>query len=154
MNLYYLRDKDDALVLPETKLFYRVPPEDPQRKSCRQPRPLYVNETDNSLLCKKYVIVESDFPFSQQESPSDSESASREIIPIFWSGSSSFQTFLNVDFFNDRIVVDAMTTVTSGEASEGARRYADTQDLPNAVYPYHDKSDFEEIVILLNDIPS
>ena len=109
---------------------------------CPKSGPFYINETDNSLLCRRIKYSQPNFPF-------DSEgSNSTESIPIFWSGSSSFETFLRGDFFEDRFVINSMTVVAASEEVEVAR-YADLHTVPNAVHPYHEASDVEETVIYL-----
>jgi len=138
MSFFYMRNKDDSLVLPDTKLSLREPLESP---------PIFINRTDNSLLCKKRIIIKPDLTVSSEYPHSN-----REKIPIFWSGSSSFQTFLKADFLDDRIVVNAMTTVLSKGAAGRVQRYVDSENLPNAVYPFHEKSDLDEIVISLKEI--
>jgi hypothetical protein len=70
---------------------------------------------------------------------------SERTIPIFWSGSSSYETFLLVNFFSDRIVVNMMTATAGNEG----KRYVDTHTVPNAVYPSHVNTDLEEMVIYL-----
>ena len=62
---------------------------------------------------------------------------------MFWSGSASFETFLRADFFEDKIVVNALALTEDGRAS----RYIDMNNVPNALYPFHDSADLEEIVI-------
>jgi hypothetical protein len=64
-------------------------------------------------------------------------------IPVFWSGSASYETFLLASFHKDRIVVNMMTAT---EGNEGLR-YIDSQPVPNAVYPSHNVSSLEEFVI-------
>ena len=92
--------------------------------------------SDNTALCREFSI-EGKYPFY-------SKNAS-ETIPVFWSGSSSFETFLKVDFYDDRITVNFLTATKGNEG----RRYVETHSIPNAVYPSHNASDFEEVTIYL-----
>eukprot|EP00986_Skeletonema_menzelii_P020800 scaffold32346_cov160-Skeletonema_menzelii.AAC.1 len=104
---------------------------------CPKPSPIYINETDNSLLCRRVVYSDRDFPFNKKDSET-------ETIPVFWSGSSSFETFLRADFYEDRFVVNAMAAT-----DEGVSKYTDVNHVPNARIPYHESSDLEETVIYL-----
>jgi len=63
--------------------------------------------------------------------------------PIFWSGSSSFETLILTDFYHDRFVVNF---ITAAEGKEGMR-YVDMFDVPNAVYHLHNVSDLSEVTI-------
>jgi hypothetical protein len=129
---------DENMALPENKLSSPTPI---QKGLC--PVSLYgkyINETDNTALCRR-VSVPARFPF---ESVSDSVVEDKS-IPIFWSGSASFQTFLLVDFYDDRIVVNAMTGT---EGNEG-KRYVDVHEVPNAVYPYQNSESLEEVTIYI-----
>ena len=96
----------------------------------------YLNETGNTSLCRR-ISVRPQFPRTDR---SDNRS-----IPIFWSGSASYETFLVADFHHDRIVVNVMT---AGEGSEG-ERYVDTHTLPNAIYPFHQKTDLDQQTVML-----
>jgi hypothetical protein len=96
----------------------------------------YINTTDNTALCTGRVLNGS-FPFTANENKTG--------IPIFWSGSASYETFLLVNFHSNRIVVNMMTATAGNEG----RRYVDTHTVPNAVYPSHNKSDMEEVVIFV-----
>jgi len=104
---------------------------------------IFINQTDNTMFCQK-IHFRPELWLSFPEN-NETNSTIIEYVPIFWSGSSSFETFLKVDFYSDRFVVNAMTA----EAGKEGMRYIDTHDVPNAVYPYHDKSDLEEVVIIL-----
>lgn len=137
-SLFYVNDMDENMALPENKLSSPTPI---QKGLC--PVSLYgkyINETDNTALCRR-VSVPARFPF---ESVSDSVVEDKS-IPIFWSGSASFQTFLLVDFYDDRIVVNAMTGT---EGNEG-KRYVDVHEVPNAVYPYQNSESLEEVTIYI-----
>lgn len=136
-NLVYLKDTGADFKYPETKL--QNDDYNDNKPLCPKSAPFYINETDNTLLCHKITYSKPNFPF-------DSEHESTETIPIFWSGSSSFETFLRGDFYDDRVVINAMA-VTSDEG--GVARYSKMHSVPNAVYPYHEKSDMEETVIYL-----
>eukprot|EP00546_Thalassionema_frauenfeldii_P016375 CAMPEP_0178897436 /NCGR_PEP_ID=MMETSP0786-20121207/1746_1 /TAXON_ID=186022 /ORGANISM="Thalassionema frauenfeldii, Strain CCMP 1798" /LENGTH=367 /DNA_ID=CAMNT_0020567987 /DNA_START=454 /DNA_END=1557 /DNA_ORIENTATION=+ len=131
MSLFYLKDIEPNYVLPERELFYESPNDDGDL--CPKPSPPYINKTDQTLLCRRTVFNEPNF------FPVDSN----ESIPIFWSGSASFETFLKADFYEDQIVINAMTA----EKGLEGERYVDTHDLPNAVYPFHSRTDMEEIVV-------
>lgn len=118
--------------IPKAKI---QPYERKDKPLCPKPSPIYVNETDNTLLCRRVLYSERDFPFGE---------AKTETIPVFWSGSSSFESFLLADFYEDRFVVNAMTTTDDSVA-----KYTDVNDVPNARHPYHEQSDFEETVVYL-----
>jgi hypothetical protein len=51
---------------------------------------------------------------------------------------------LRGDFYEDRFVINAMTVAFEGGE---AARYADLHDVPNAIYPYHDINDIDEVVV-------
>mmetsp|Transcript_38568 Transcript_38568/g.89642 ORF Transcript_38568/g.89642 Transcript_38568/m.89642 type:complete len:92 (-) Transcript_38568:3-278(-) len=88
MSNFFVNNATDDLVLPATELYIRPPLDDAKEEAnCPKSPPIFINRTDNSLLCKQVVISESNFPF-RRNATYDGES-----IPIFWSGSSSFQTF-------------------------------------------------------------
>ena len=141
MSLYYLRDRADGHVLPDTELYYKEEDVRPDRRFCRAPRRIFVNTTDNTMLCRRGLVGDSTFPPTSETE--DGESSER--IPVFWSGSASFETFLKVDFLEDRVVVNAMT---ASKGVEG-QKYADHFEVPNAVYPYHDEDDLREVEIRL-----
>mmetsp|Transcript_23398 Transcript_23398/g.47354 ORF Transcript_23398/g.47354 Transcript_23398/m.47354 type:complete len:820 (-) Transcript_23398:48-2507(-) len=133
-NLIYTKDVNDNVTLPKKKLENTARTDKPL---CPKPTPYFINETDNSLLCRRVLYSEPNFPF-------DSGNDSAEVIPIFWSGSSSFETFLQVNFFSDHVVINAMTTASK----EGVvARYIDLHPVPNARYPFHESSDLQEVVI-------
>ena len=140
-SLFYVNDMDENMTLPKNELFSHTPI---QRGLC--PVSLYgkyINETDNTALCRR-VSVPARIPFLRVgESEVEDKS-----IPIFWSGSASFQTFLLVDFYDDRIVVNAMT---STEGNEG-KRYVEAHEVPNAVYPYQNSESLEEVTIYTNKV--
>jgi len=96
----------------------------------------YINATDNTVLCTENII-EGSFPLYSNTNGTT--------IPVFWSGSSSFETFIKADFYTDRIVVNSMTATAGNEG----KRYADTHVLPNAVYPSHSATDLEEVTIFV-----
>lgn len=133
---HFIRVKDASaeITLPKAKIHAY---ERKDKPLCPKASPIYINETDNSLLCRRVVYSDRDFPFDK----TDSET---ETIPVFWSGSSSFETFLKTDFFEDRFVVNAMTAT-----DEGVSKYTDVNQVPNARIPYHDPSDLEETIIYL-----
>jgi hypothetical protein len=145
MALFYLKHKQESLVLPNnTKLFFDAG--DGGDADCPKPTPAYINETDNTLLCRKGVFHSSDFVITDPSQGKQAANTSKEeSIPIFWSGSASFETFLKADFYHNRIVVNAMTAM---EGVEG-ERYVNVHSLPNAVYPYHNASDLDEITIFI-----
>ena len=67
-------------------------------------------------------------------------------MPLFWSGSSSFETFLRADFFEDKIVINAIAVASEdGEVA----RYVDLNTVTNAIYLYHDVADLEETATYL-----
>ena len=136
MNLLNASSLSEEVSFPKTKL-RNVPRTD--RPLCPKPANKYTNATDNSLMCRRVLCSPPRFPAGVEESDGDS-------IPIFWSGSSSFETFLRADFYEDRFVVNAMTVT---DEAGGVGRYIDTRSVPNAVYPYHKKADLEEVVIHL-----
>lgn len=133
-NLIRVSDLADV-AFPKEKL---VNVERKDKPLCPKPSPAYINETDNSLLCRRVLYSEPYFPFDRDSSD--------ESIPIIWSGSASFSTFLRTDFYHDRFVINAMTSI-----GDEVARYVDVRDVPNAVYPYHDAADLEEKVIYIND---
>ena len=131
-GLFYLSDMSDDMTLPSRKLFSRVPDQTgpcPSRKFST-----YINTTDNTALCTGRPM-NGKFPFDTR--------TNKTTIPVFWSGSASYETFLLASFHKDRIVVNMMTAT---EGNEG-RRYIDSQPVPNAVYPSHNVSSLEEFVI-------
>jgi hypothetical protein len=135
-NMIYVKDKEADVPFPKRKLENTVRKDKPL---CPKPAPFYINDTDNSLLCRRVLYSQPNFPFGSHNSLG-------ETIPIFWSGSASFETFLRGDFYEDRFVINAMTvTFEGGEVA----RYVDLHEVPNAVYPYHDVSDIEEAVIYI-----
>ena len=134
-NMVYLKDVEYDVTFHKKKLENR---ERNDRPFCPKPAKVYINETDNSLLCRRIVYSQAHFPFERKNV------SAGETIPIFWSGSSSFETFLRGDFYGDRIVINAMTV--SSENGDAAR-YIDIHDVPNAIYPYHEVIDLEEAII-------
>jgi len=132
-GMFYLRDKADEMALPSRKLFSKIPD---QSSSCPSAKfATYVNITDNTALCTGQPRT-GEFPFNGEH---------ERKIPVFWSGSASYETFLLSSFHKDRIVVNMMTAT---EGNEG-RRYVDTHPVPNAVYPSHSMSTLEEVIINL-----
>ena len=129
-----MEDTSAEVTLPKAKIH---PYERKDKPLCPKPSPIYINETDNSLLCRHVVYSDRDFPFDKKDGES-------ETIPVFWSGSSSFETFLRADFYEDRFVVNAMAAT-----DEGVSKYTDVNHVPNARIPYHESSDLEETVIYL-----
>lgn len=145
-NLVYLKDMKEDVAPPKAKL-HNDDHDDNDKPLCPKPAPFYINETDNSLLCHRVVYSQPNFPFKSDMSPDSNEATnSTETIPIFWSGSSSFETFLRGDFYEDRIVLNAMKVAS--EDGDSAR-YVDLHSVPNPVYPYHEASDVEETTIYL-----
>lgn len=134
--LYYLNDKASHLVLPPRKL--TVPTVNPNRKCAISEFNVFVNETDNTVICGE-IFIENSFPSS------DYKINGNQSIPIVWSGSSSYETFLKADFYRDKIVINALSATKGNEG----KRYSDTFPIPNAVYPFHNKSDLDEFVIML-----
>ena len=134
-NMVYVKDLEYDLALQKKRLENK---ERTDRPLCPKPAPIYINETDNTLLCRRILYSQPTFPFEI------SDESSGETIPIIWSGSSSFETYLRGDFYEDRIVINAMTV--SPEDGE-AVRYVDVHDVPNAVYPSFDASDLDEIAV-------
>ncbi|KAL7541267.1 hypothetical protein ACHAXR_010762, partial [Thalassiosira sp. AJA248-18] len=136
-NLVYLKDMK---TIPAKQLHYDDRKDKPL---CPKPAPYYINETDNTLLCHQVIYSQPNYPF-------ESDNNSTETIPVFWSGSSSFETFLRGDFFDDRIVINALK-VSSDEGE--VARYVDLHTVPNAVYPYHEVTDMEETRIWIHNVP-
>mmetsp|Transcript_16342 Transcript_16342/g.25400 ORF Transcript_16342/g.25400 Transcript_16342/m.25400 type:complete len:115 (-) Transcript_16342:39-383(-) len=101
---------------------------------CPKPNSKFVNETDNTLWCSESIQSKTEFPFHDNAS---------EKVPIFWSGSSSYETFLQVKFYKTKFVVRSMTATAGNEG----RMYTDVHSVPSAVYPHHDISDLEEVTI-------
>mmetsp|Transcript_11756 Transcript_11756/g.21974 ORF Transcript_11756/g.21974 Transcript_11756/m.21974 type:complete len:715 (+) Transcript_11756:137-2281(+) len=131
-GLFYLRDASANFTLPDRKLFSKVPD---QSGPCPVGKyATYINTTDNTALCTGRILNGS-FPFTANENETS--------IPVFWSGSASYETFLLVNFQSNRIVVNMMTATVGNEG----QRYVDTHSVPNAVYPSHDTSDLEQVVI-------
>lgn len=135
-NMIYVKDLKYDIAVQKKRLENN---ERTDRPLCPKPAPFYINATDNTLLCRQTVYSQPTFPFEINDK------SAGETIPIFWSGSSSFETFLRGDFYDDRIVINALTVSSEGEAV----RYVDEHDVPNAVYPYHEVADIEEVVIYL-----
>jgi hypothetical protein len=147
MSLFFLQNASTEYVRPEQTLFHE-PYISPDRKLCPAPRKIAI--LNNTLRCRRTVYGNSEFPSRdstdvEESGATRSTEGGKEHIPIFYSGSASFQTFLKVDFLTDRFVVNAKTAV---EGFEG-QRYVDTHSLPNAVYPYHDKEDMEEVTVVI-----
>jgi hypothetical protein len=147
MSLFYLQNASTDYNLPERTLFHD-PYVGPDRKFCPAPRKIAI--LNNTLRCKKAVYGNSEFPSRHNVGEEESdrgadEETTKERIPIFYSGSASFQTFLQVDFLWDRFVVNVMT---AEDGVEG-QRYGDTHSVPNAVYPYHNGEDMEEVVVVI-----
>ena len=136
-GLFYLNNMKSGLMLPDRKLVSKVPKKNGLCPAI--PYEPYINKTDNTLLCRRQSIP-AHYPFQEQENENDSRS-----IPIFFSGSASFQTLLVADFYSDRIVINAMT---ANEGKEGSR-YIDVNTVPNAVYPFHTSEDLDEKVIYI-----
>jgi hypothetical protein len=134
-QLIYVEDIDlEVVSLPKKKLENKERTDQPL---CPKAAPFYINKTDNTLLCRRVRYNKPNFPF---------HSESDETIPILWSGSSSFETFLRADFYEDRIVVNAMSLDEDGSVS----RYIDQNSVPNARYPFHETADLEEFIINLS----
>ena len=142
MSLYYLRNKSDDFVPPSTDLFYE-PYIRGDRKMCPAPKQIAI--VNNTLLCRRAVLADSEFPPRQLHHDKGNIESKREHIPIFWSGSASFQTFLKVDFYEARFTVNAMT---AAEGMEG-KRYIDMHSVPSVVYPYHEQEDLDEVTVIL-----
>jgi hypothetical protein len=136
-HMIYVKDKGNDVPFPQRKL-KNIDRKD--KPLCPKPAPFFINETDNSLLCRRVMYSQPHFPFDRKVN------STNETIPIFWSGSASFETFLRVDFYDDRFVINAMTVSAEGG---NVGRYMDLHTVPNAVYPYHEVSDIEEIVVYL-----
>jgi hypothetical protein len=136
-GLFYVNDMDKDLSIPQNaKLWSTVPV---QRGLCPVAKyGPYLNESDNTSLCQRRSI--------QPYYPRNPTNDQKQTIPIFWSGSASYLTFLVANFYNDRIVVNVMT---AAEGQEG-RRYVDVNLVPNAVYPFHEQSDIEERTIFID----
>jgi hypothetical protein len=145
-TLFYTEDMDENMTLPDRKLSNYLPKSNTECPS--REYKTFVNETDNTMLCKKYEFP-SHYPFEENEESttttnSSSISSTKNKIPIFWSGSASFETFLYSAFYDDRIVVTAMT---AQQGSEG-KRYMDAHSIPNAIYPFHNTSDLEVTIYI------
>jgi len=146
-NVFSLDDMDKNLTLPNVKLYNPLADLD---RICRTEKyDTYINTTDNTLLCKKDIFIERHFPFRTMSNKAKGDSTHDKIIsekiPIFWSGSSSFETFILSNFYNDRFVLNF---ITSEEGHEGTR-YIDAHKVPNAVYPFHETSDLDEVTIYI-----
>jgi hypothetical protein len=135
---HFVRIQDTAaeVTLPKTKIHAY---ERKDKPLCPKQSPIYINETDNSLLCRHVMYSDKDFPFDKAD-----EDSKTETIPVFWSGSSSFETFLRADFYYDRFVVNAMAAT-----DDGVSIYTAVNVVPNARIPFHELSDLEETVIYL-----
>ena len=96
---------------------------------CPNPPLIFINSTDNTLLCKRTSLGAPVYA---------------DDIPIFWSGSSSFQTFLKATFSPSQIVVSSYTSV-GGKAT----KYLDAFEVPNSVYPYYTEEDIADFIINL-----
>lgn len=150
-DLFSLNYADLNFTLPDRKLHWS--PHPPAKPLCpvSNSNATFINTTDNTLLCRLQtwyhpVEKESDHPIekeSDEESNTSNKSSSARNIPVFWSGSSSFETFILTDFYHDKFVVNFMTAL---KGNEGAR-YIDVQKVPNAVYPSHEESDLNEVTI-------
>jgi hypothetical protein len=139
MSLFYLQNASSEYNLPEQTLFHE-PYISPDRKLCPAPRKIAI--INNTLRCRRAVYGNSEYPSRHS---SGEEEKMDEHIPIFYSGSASFQTFLKVAFLSDRFVVNAMTAVNGFEG----QRYIDAHSVPNAIYPYHNEEDMEEVVVMI-----
>ena len=139
MSLFYLQNASSDYSLPEQTLFHE-PYISPDRKLCPAPRKFVIK--NNTLRCRRGVYGNSEFP---SRDSTGEEGEMKERIPIFYSGSASFQTFLKVDFLSDRFVVNVMTAEDGFEGE----RYIDTHSVPNVVYPYHSEEDMEEAVVMI-----
>lgn len=137
MSLFYLQNASSDYNLPEQTLFHE-PYISPDRKLCPAPRKIAI--LNNTLRCRRSVYGNSEFPSRNSAYKEDT----KERIPIFYSGSASFQTFLKVDFLSDRFVINVMTAVDGFEGE----RYIDTHSVPNVVYPYHNAEDMEVVVMI------
>jgi hypothetical protein len=131
-----MTDMASEVTIPKTKI-HNFERED--KPLCPKTSPIYINEKDNTLLCRRVVYSDRDFPFGIAD-----DDIKTETIPVFWSGSSSFETFLRADFYEDRFVVNAMTATDNGVS-----KYVDVKSVPNPVHPYHEPSELEETVIFL-----
>jgi hypothetical protein len=135
-GLFYLSDMSPDLTLPKRKLISEVPK---QKGLCPVGKyGPYLNETENTSLCKR-ISIPAEFPSEPKISNNN------KTIPIFWSGSASFETFLVAEFHSDRIIVNVMT---AAEGKEG-ERYVDTNTVPNAIYPFHTTEDMDEHTIFI-----
>ena len=130
-NLLYVKYISENVTMPKRRMKNHERTDQPL---CPKPTPFYINQTDNTLLCRQVRYNHPNFPSGNNHS---------ESIPIFWSGSASLETFLRADFFEDKIVINALALTADGRAS----RYIDMNHVPNALYPFHDTADLEEIVI-------
>ena len=130
-NLLYVKHISENVTMPKRRMKNHERTDQPL---CPKPTPFYINQTDNTLLCRQVRYNHPNFPSGNNHS---------ESIPIFWSGSASLETFLRADFFEDKIVINALALTADGRAS----RYIDMNHVPNALYPFHDTADLEEIVI-------
>jgi len=133
MSLFYMSDHmksnplfmKTALFVPEVKTDLQCPVSTIKT---------FVNHTDNTLLCRRIEI-----------SPSSYELGNNSSIPIFWSGSSSFLTFLKVDFHVDKFIVHIHTA----EAENEGKLYLDVHNVPNIIYPYHSTEDLASTTVAL-----
>merc|ERR1712127_779496 len=131
-SLFYLSDMKEGFVLPKQRLKSEVPI---QKGVCPVDKyATYINESDNTLICADWQL----------------DATIRDVnntisIPIVWSGSSSFETFLKADFYADRIKINVMTATKGNEG----KRYIDVHDIPNPVYSSHNRTDFEELTIFI-----
>lgn len=136
-GLFYIQDKIPDLVLPHRKLVALKNAGQVVNKCSLNNSVVFVNETDNTVICRE-IVVSNTFPhnghYGYYRTP---------FIPIVWSGSSSFETFIKADFNEDRIVINSMTATRGNEG----KRYIDVFTLPNAIYPFHETSDLDEFVI-------
>jgi len=146
-DIFSLNDMDKNLTLPNVTLYNHLPASDTMCQTDTNDK--YINTTDNTLLCKKEIFIKGYFPSRTMSNQAKGDSTHGKIvserIPIFWSGSSSFETFILANFYNDRFVLNFMT---AEEGHEGAR-YIDVHEVPNAVYPFHETSDLDEVTIYI-----
>jgi len=165
-DVFSLNDTDTNLTLPPVTLYNYVPPPKLDETCPVYEDYTYINTTDNTLVCKKanfvtphfgtnetcpvyedytYINTTDNTLLCEKANFVTPHFGTNEEIPIFWSGASSFETFILADFYHDHFVLNF---ITAAEGHEGAR-YVDVNRVPNAVYPLHEVSDLDEVIIFI-----
>ena len=63
-NFIRMKDTSAEVTLPKAKI-HAYESERKDKLLCPKSSPIYINETDNSLLCRRVVLSDRDFPFQK-----------------------------------------------------------------------------------------